>query len=267
MSWTGPGVNLDAWYVTGHSNGGQGSWFTLTHSPDKVKAAAPVSGYSSIEKYVPYVFWHEADPAVMSIIRKSLSNYRHELLLGNAKGIPILQQHGSDDENVPVYHSRRLYQLLRQSGISTKYNELVGKRHWYEGIMVTPALRAFYENISSHDAEEERLPKNFSIVTPCTGRVGPKGGIVAEQLISPDQEGCIDVHRDGNRVWELKTANIRRLRLDVLVLKDKSASCVNVDKCNFLLQELPTGDFCWLLKAPDGSWKVWLSFLQALTDH
>ena len=58
-SWTGPGVNLDAWYVVGHSNGGQGTWFALTHEPDKVKGAAPVSAYSSIQSYVPYSFWHE----------------------------------------------------------------------------------------------------------------------------------------------------------------------------------------------------------------
>lgn len=28
---------------------GQGAWFLLTHHPDKIVAAAPVSGYSSID--------------------------------------------------------------------------------------------------------------------------------------------------------------------------------------------------------------------------
>ena len=66
MNWVGPGVEVDEWFVTGHSNGGwlvasysharlisallgQGTWFILTHRPDVVMAAAPVSGYSSIQ--------------------------------------------------------------------------------------------------------------------------------------------------------------------------------------------------------------------------
>jgi hypothetical protein len=32
---------------------GQGTWFLLSHQPDKVLAAAPVSGYSSIESTIP----------------------------------------------------------------------------------------------------------------------------------------------------------------------------------------------------------------------
>lgn len=49
VGWDGLGVSLDDWLVSGHSNGGQGTWFFLTHQPDKLIAAAPVSGYSSIE--------------------------------------------------------------------------------------------------------------------------------------------------------------------------------------------------------------------------
>ena len=32
---------------------GQGTWFLLTHHPDKIIAAAPVSGYSSIDSTEP----------------------------------------------------------------------------------------------------------------------------------------------------------------------------------------------------------------------
>lgn len=47
--WEGPHPDLDHWLVSGHSNGGQGTWYALTHRPDNVFAAAPVSGYSSIQ--------------------------------------------------------------------------------------------------------------------------------------------------------------------------------------------------------------------------
>jgi hypothetical protein len=43
-NWSGPGVQTDRWIVSGHSNGGQATWYALTHRSDKVLAAAPVSG-------------------------------------------------------------------------------------------------------------------------------------------------------------------------------------------------------------------------------
>lgn len=66
IGWDGPGVNTKCWLVAGHSNGGesllrcvsaiakqadlgQGTWYALTHRPDNIFAAAPISGYSSIQ--------------------------------------------------------------------------------------------------------------------------------------------------------------------------------------------------------------------------
>lgn len=53
VDWQGPGVDINRLLMAGHSNGGQGTWCALTHHFDKVIAAAPLSGYSSIENYVP----------------------------------------------------------------------------------------------------------------------------------------------------------------------------------------------------------------------
>jgi len=44
-----PPPDYQRWLVTGHSNGGQGAWYTMTHHPDKILAGAPISGYSSIQ--------------------------------------------------------------------------------------------------------------------------------------------------------------------------------------------------------------------------
>ena len=52
VGWQGPGVDINRWIVSGHSNGGQGTWYALTHRPDKVLAAAPVSGYASIQSKI-----------------------------------------------------------------------------------------------------------------------------------------------------------------------------------------------------------------------
>jgi pimeloyl-ACP methyl ester carboxylesterase len=94
IGWTGPGVDINRWIVAGHSNGGQGTWYALTHRPDKILAAAPISGYASIQKYVPYELWQPADPRRIAVLSASLNSYRHEILMSNVYGIPIQQQHG-----------------------------------------------------------------------------------------------------------------------------------------------------------------------------
>jgi pimeloyl-ACP methyl ester carboxylesterase len=94
VGWTGPGVDVDRWIVVGHSNGGQGTWYALTHRPDKIIAAASTSGYASIQKYVPYELWQPADPRRTAVLSATLNSYRHEMLMANVRGIPIQQQHG-----------------------------------------------------------------------------------------------------------------------------------------------------------------------------
>jgi hypothetical protein len=59
--------------------------------------------------------WQEADPQATSVIQGVLANYKHELLVDNFVGIPLLVQHGSADDNVPVFHSRRMYQILTET--------------------------------------------------------------------------------------------------------------------------------------------------------
>jgi pimeloyl-ACP methyl ester carboxylesterase len=107
VGWTGPGVDVDRWIVVGHSNGGQGTWYALTHRPDKIIAAATMSGYASIQKYVPYELWQPADPRRTAVLSATLNSYRHEMLMANIHGIPVQQQHGQVINSFP-----NLYELL-----------------------------------------------------------------------------------------------------------------------------------------------------------
>lgn len=113
VDWQGPGVDTNRLLVAGHSNGGQGTWNALTHHFDKIVAAAPLSGYSAIQHYVPYTFWRTADPGRTAVVHAAMNSYQHDLLLENPKGIPVLEQHGSADDNVPVYHSRLMNQRVQ----------------------------------------------------------------------------------------------------------------------------------------------------------
>ena len=190
-NWSGPNVDINRWIVSGHSNGGQGTWYAITHRPDKVLAAIPVSGYASIQKYVPYELWQPADPRRTSVISASLNSYRHEMLMANAKGIPIQQQHGEIDDNVPAYHSRFLAQQLRLSGATSSYNEVPDRNHWWDGVMTTPELIEFYYN---QTRDQEELPRDldeFSTIVgdPATGAIMPESQSTGWEEMRHREEG------------------------------------------------------------------------------
>lgn len=157
--------------------------------------------------------WHDSDPLVSSVLQRSRSSYKHELLLENAAGIPILQQHGSNDDNVPVYHSRLMHELLERIQWPSRYNEIPGEGHWFEGIMTTSSLLSFYEENAISQSRPE-IPELFIINIPSSGVMGSVYGIIVDQLQSPDMNGRIEVTRDlENGVWYLQTQNIHRFHL------------------------------------------------------
>ncbi|EQL33940.1 hypothetical protein, variant [Blastomyces dermatitidis ATCC 26199] len=215
VAWEGLGAALDDWLVSGHSNGGQGTWFFLTHQPDKVIAAAPVSGYSSIENYVPFTMWHDGQATIASVIQTARQSFKHELLMGNFRGIPILQQHGSADDNVPAYHSRLLHQLIWENGWHSEYHELSGKGHWFDGVLTTQPLLDFYSRHTSNSSSYDHLlPERFSFSIPNSGDMGSRGGIMVDQLSSPDKFGHIQATRKEEGVtWHLKARNVHRFHL------------------------------------------------------
>ena len=239
MQWTGPGVDIERWIVTGHSNGGQGSWFISSHQPDKVVATAAVSGYSSIQNYVPYTMWREASPLVDSVIQNSLSGYRHELMMENLKGISVYQQHGAEDDNVPAYHSRLISSLLFESGSPSQYVELSERGHWFEGVMTTRALRAFYTAVLRSETFERQIPRDFEFIIPNSGDVGSRAGIFVDQLQSPDICGRLSVHRNTeNHIWHIRTSNIHRMHFRLHASGAQQAKALSIDET---LIQIPSG--------------------------
>lgn len=231
-NWQGPDPYTSRILVTGHSNGGQGTWYFASHHPDRVLGAAAASGYLSIENYVPYIHWTEADPLQDAILHIARSNFRHELLAENLVGIPIFQQHGSADDNVPVYHSRLMNTLLCQSGIAAKFSEMPGTGHWIDGTMTTSSMIQFYLAHLNDTDVETTAPVDFAFVVPNSHDMGSKYGIVVDQLSSPDRAGHIrvSVARDGSVTrWHLSTQNIHRLHFDPRVQVSNSPNEVLLD--------------------------------------
>ncbi|OCK80274.1 hypothetical protein K432DRAFT_425876 [Lepidopterella palustris CBS 459.81] len=260
VDWQGPGVNLNRWLISGHSNGGQGTWYALTHRPSNVIAAAPVSGYTSIQKYVPYEFWQPIDPRRSAILSGSLNSYRHEMLIDNCRGIPILQQHGRADDNVPTYHSRFLSQLLLQANVSSQYYELRDEGHWFDGVMTTTHLREFYQEQVANNVEIDDNLQTFSLVVATPGDMGPKGGIRVTQLEIPGQYGRIDVIFNATSgAYALKTSNVMSFEIHYRFLRSSS---VVVDDRE-MRSQLPDGNSplidhgqISLQRALDGVWEV-----------
>ncbi|KAL8670524.1 MAG: hypothetical protein Q9168_004941 [Polycauliona sp. 1 TL-2023] len=235
----------------------QGTWYALTHTPDKVIGAAPVSGYSSIQAYVPYTFWHEVDPDVDAAIQTTLADYRHELLLENGCGIPIHQQHGSLDDNVPPFHSRRLSQILSQIGCPSEYVELPGKGHWFEGVMTTQTLLEFYDKILGDQPTEVSSSPSFNIVVANPGTMGSKGGIVVDQLISQGRTGRIKAVYDVKESdWHFTTFNVHRFHFSAAGAYDWTGSKLVVDgkKLELLHDVAVSGQ--WLVHDPKASWEI-----------
>ncbi|KAK6429413.1 hypothetical protein LTR95_014437, partial [Oleoguttula sp. CCFEE 5521] len=222
VGWRGPYSDSGTWLLAGHSNGGQGAWATLLHYPDRIIAAAPISGYSSIQNYVPYHSWHNAQAGKMAVLQSTLESWRHELLLANAKDIPLLQQHGGADDNVPPYHSRLMYQLLPEAGWNSTYHEIPDMPHWWTGIMTTPQLRSFFEAHlppkhsarARHDGLHNPKALDFELVTANPADTDTMRGFKVQLLKVPGRLGRIRVSFDAEKdTVELRTLNVRALRV------------------------------------------------------
>jgi predicted peptidase len=95
--------------------------------PDIFSGAIPVSSYLAASYYVPSIPMshgiHFTDPVLQGILQASLAGADNDLFLGNVAGI-IGQPdrstrrkwrmfHGGDDENVPVWNSRKAYEIIK----------------------------------------------------------------------------------------------------------------------------------------------------------
>ena len=102
--------------IIGHSNGGQGTVHVAQHYPDWVLGAIPVAQYLTSSTYVPLSGAHGEhyeDPALSAILRTSTANGDNDLFLSNLTEMKVRIFHGGDDENVPVWQSRKLIETIK----------------------------------------------------------------------------------------------------------------------------------------------------------
>lgn len=198
--------------------------------------------------------WRNADASLAAVLQIARQSFKHELLVDNFAGTPILQQHGSDDDNVPAYHSRLMHELISQHEWSSQYNELPGKGHWFDGALTTDPLTEFYHQNAISDADDT-LPEEFSMVIPPSGDMGSRGGIVVDQLQSPDRSGRFEVIRDTNgNTWNIDTRNIRRFHFDLSAIRSEPPLEISIDNSyrNFPVR----GGTAWYIRGEEGEWAM-----------
>ncbi|CAG8489151.1 15329_t:CDS:10 [Acaulospora morrowiae] len=255
-------------FVSGHSNGGQGAWFFISHFPDLVVAGTPVAGFSKIQNYVPYHWNGEAhvDPILRGILESSISEFNNDLYSSNLVGIPILARTGADDDNVPPVHSRMLIRLINEhSGNphAANLSEVPDQGHWFEDAMNDDAMQRFLDehlNIS-HDKEEKLPPsKKFTVSLLNPASFGSKGGIQIEQLVIPFRLGKLnvqmDVRENGQIKWNIKTSNIRRFRFvpsDKFMLVIKNVERIMIDGIEFDSNHFTSDGY--FVKSKNHTWK------------
>lgn len=211
----------------------------------------------SFQAYVPYMFWTDLEPRIASLLQISLGDYRQELLVENLSGIPLQQQHGSADDNVSVFHSRRMSELVSQTGSCSGYKELKGQGHWFDGVMVTTSLCNFYDQLLRGAARKPNLPQNFTIHIANPANMGSRGGIVTDQLIFPGQIGKIEINRDLPLItWTVRTSNILRFHFGPLSCDFVLPLSIIIDGCDMKLTSELGRPETWFVRSVDGSWQV-----------
>jgi hypothetical protein len=185
-------------------------WHLLTHSPSSIIAAAPLSGYLSIPLYVPFTFWKPTSPAKRAVVEAATLHYRHEMFASNFKGIPVLQQHGSGDDNVPAYHSRFMHEMAAGG---TNYSEVQGRGHWWEGVVTTEALKRFYvENLERPKQATLEEVGEFEMVVTKGGMAG-RFGVEVLYMEEVGRLGKMKV-RYTKEMTEVEVDNVLAFKVD-----------------------------------------------------
>ncbi|KAG0302935.1 hypothetical protein BGZ98_007110 [Dissophora globulifera] len=193
-------------FMAGHSNGGQGAWYMVTHFPDLAIAATPVAGYVNIKQYVPFLGWLSnsyTDAHLRGILESSIAEFDNDVHIPNTVGVSILARTGSVDDNVPPFSSRKMVRLGQENAhnlSAISLSEVPERGHWYSGIMHDEVMQAFLKqhlhdntvqtSISGQDNSKTvvlhpSFPNSFEITVINPAGMGSKGGIQIEQLRIP----------------------------------------------------------------------------------
>ena len=136
----------------------------------------------------PRVSGHFADPALMGILRASLTAYDNDLHASNLVGIPILAIHGADDDNVPPRHSRaHIATIAAWAGSQDHLTllEVPKKGHIWSDIFKEPEVKQWMDRLGLRDSWQEQLKKGFTLTCANPQECGGRAGVKISALEQP----------------------------------------------------------------------------------
>ncbi|KAK4694170.1 hypothetical protein P7C70_g8782, partial [Phenoliferia sp. Uapishka_3] len=233
--------------VFGHSNGGQGAWYYMSHFPDEVLGGVPASGYVKIQDYVPYNFAigrHYRDSALTGVMDSSLSQFDNDLHASNLAGLPILSRHGGDDDNVAVQHSRQLVGIVERwagNASAITYSEVPGAGHWFDGVFDSPLVKTFFDSLFAKNATlptKEDFEFTLTVANPDDS--GSMNGFKIVELEIPGRLARITVRIFPDQITgassaSLRTRNVRSFSINQTIL----ASRLGVTLSSLIVNHLP----------------------------
>jgi len=128
-------IDTNRIYLTGHSMGGHGVWHIGLSHPDVFAGMAPSAGWTNFRLYVPWFLQKAkifAEPQLIKFRDMVLREDACMPFLENAYNLPIYILQGGADDNVPPIQSRLFVKGLNALGYEFVYNEVVGKKHWWD---------------------------------------------------------------------------------------------------------------------------------------
>ncbi|KAK5583864.1 hypothetical protein RB653_005468 [Dictyostelium firmibasis] len=204
--------------VLGHSMGGHGSeHFATAISPDRVISLSIAAGWIDMKLYSPNflrVGYSWSHPMIRYILDSVVSQNDADFHSPHLINIPIIIRMGSDDDNVPPFHGRRLLRLYDQLTHNTSIgliSEIPGEGHWFNGVVDDAIMQAFLSKYSLSGIP--LLPDRFLINCLNPGSFQGKGGISIQQAIKNFRVSKISVDKTNSLstgVWSLSTENVKR---------------------------------------------------------
>jgi hypothetical protein len=135
----------------------------------------------------------------MGILRSALTPYDNDLYASNLAHVPILAIHGSDDDNVPTWHSREHVALVQAwtkqtQTLSITLLEVPKKGHWWDDILKLEEVNRFIDALPTKVTMEQDRSRGFTLTTANPQESGGRAGIRIVELDIPGRLARLDVN-------------------------------------------------------------------------
>ncbi|KZT44181.1 hypothetical protein SISSUDRAFT_1068603 [Sistotremastrum suecicum HHB10207 ss-3] len=208
--------------VAGHSNGGQGTWYAITHNPDRVLAAIPAAGYIKAQ-----LIHHFIDPSLRGILDSSSTYDDNDLYLSNVADMKILAIHGGADSNVPTWHSRAMLGVVESwcADAPIAFYEQPGMPHWYSSVFDSDRVRDFLESVLSPDLTKPPS-ESFTLTTISTSENISLHGCRIEGTLVHGRLAQLSVTLVSGSLL-ISTSNVERFSIPIAFLSNVSSLQIN----------------------------------------